>query len=61
MLSVSQNTKEPWLLVGEFNDISCATKKKGGVMVSMRMCTTFRGRINECNLLDLGFVEPKYT
>lgn len=53
MLSISQNTKEPWLLV--------ATKKKGGVMVSMRMCTTFRGRINECNLLDLGFVKPKYT
>ncbi|GAU31324.1 hypothetical protein TSUD_315340 [Trifolium subterraneum] len=51
----------PWMLAGDFNDITCAADKRGGAQVSSRRCKNFKDRINACHLLDLGFIDPKYT
>jgi hypothetical protein len=58
-LSVSMN--EPWLVAGDFNDISNIEEKKGGVVASMRKCNTFRERINMRSLIDIGAMGPKFT
>jgi exonuclease III len=51
---------EAWMLAGDFNDITCSSEKKGGVVASTRRCNTFVERINSCKLLDLGCVGTKF-
>jgi hypothetical protein len=59
--NLSVNIQEPWLLAGDFNDIACIEEKRGGVVASSRRCNIFRDRINNCKLIDIGAVGPKYT
>lgn len=50
-----------WLVVGDFNDISCQSEKKGVDPVSQRRSNLLLDRINDCQLMDLGVVGPKFT
>jgi hypothetical protein len=59
--SIAASMNAPWLLAGDFNDISSEDEKKGGAAVSLRKCNTFKKRIEDCNLMDLGSVGSKYT
>lgn len=48
------------MITGDFNDISSSLRKKGGAQVSIRRCKTFRERINNCKLIDINMIGPKF-
>lgn len=50
-----------WLLIRDFNEISYVTKKKRGVATPQIKFTTFKNKISECELQDLGASGPKFT
>lgn len=61
ILNLSSTISSDWLVVRDFNEIACPSEKKGGGAVDYARCELFTSWINECNLLDLGFVGSKFT
>ncbi|XP_072066256.1 uncharacterized protein [Arachis hypogaea] len=59
--SMAGNLNGEWLLVGDFNEIACPTKKKGGGRTNRRECELFKSWISNCCLIDLGYIGSKYT
>lgn len=51
----------PWCLMGDFNDLLSADEKRGGTEQPRYLIDGFNGVVNECGLIDLGFVGEKYT
>ncbi|KAF7803052.1 reverse transcriptase [Senna tora] len=51
----------PWLLMGDFNDYSNSSEKFGGRPPDLKRMENFNSFLNNCNLLDLGFVGPLFT
>jgi hypothetical protein len=49
------------MVIGDFNKILTAAEKMGGALVDMRKCLRFNRWIQDCGLLDLGSVGPKFT
>ncbi|KAL5751925.1 hypothetical protein ACOSQ2_022432 [Xanthoceras sorbifolium] len=49
----------PWVVLGDFNEISCSSEKRGGRAQFVK--TGFVEWINRNNLVDLGFTGQKYT
>ncbi|XP_016206969.1 uncharacterized protein LOC107647406 [Arachis ipaensis] len=47
-----------WLLVGDFNEIMCASEKKGGGRTDLHACAKFKKWIDDCCLIDLGYIGP---
>lgn len=48
-------------MVGDFNDIADPSERIGGKSCKFSRCNWFQDRVNECNLMDLGFSGPKFT
>lgn len=48
----------PWLVLGDFNDITNPTEKFGGHSPNKARMNTFNAAINTCNLL--GFIGPTF-
>lgn len=55
ILSIAQEMRNDWLVVGDFNEIANGSEKKGGSQVDFNRCDLFSNWINDCQLLDLGF------
>ena len=51
----------PWLVVGDFNEIACASEKEGGSSRQRRQMKLFTETLNWCGLRDMGFVGPRFT
>lgn len=51
----------PWLLMGDFNDISLPCEKFGGCSLNRMKMRTFNSFLDKANLLELGFIGPKFT
>ena len=51
----------PWLMLGDFNVVLCGEDKFGGNQVNLNRALEFKGCLDECNMIDLGFAGPKYT
>lgn len=51
----------PWLLIGDFNQVLGSHDKRGGARVCQARVRPFQTMINSCELVDLGFVGPRYT
>ena len=51
----------PWLMLGDFNEVLCGEDKFGGNQVNLNRALEFKGCLDECNMIDLGFAGPKYT
>lgn len=51
----------PWLILGDFNDISSASKKFGGLPPNRYKISCFNNFLHACNLVDLGFEGPRFT
>ena len=51
----------PWLVVGDFNEIACASEKEGGSSCQRRQMKLFTETLNWCGLRDMGFVGPRFT
>ena len=59
--SLNRNQNIHWLSVGDYNEITRQEEKMGGALRSFNQMQLFRDVIDECRLMDLGFVGPKYT
>jgi exonuclease III len=51
----------PWLCMGDFNEIVNLTEMKGGAKRARRQMTDFQEAMEDSHLCDLGFKGPKYT
>lgn len=51
----------PWIMIGDFNEISHHREKYGGRPASRIKMNCFNSFLNRARLLDLGFTGPKYT
>ncbi|RYR45945.1 hypothetical protein Ahy_A07g031714 [Arachis hypogaea] len=58
---IADNTTDAWMSIGDFNEIAEEGEKKGGAEIDQHTCRRFRERINNCKLVDLGYVGSKYT
>lgn len=45
----------------DFNSILSASERSGGAEVNLRACNAFRGCLEDCGLLDMGFAGPPFT
>lgn len=59
LYSLSRTINNPWLEAGDFNDILSQKYKWGGISYSRKII--FINCIDECQLLDLGFMGSRYT
>ncbi|GKU90595.1 hypothetical protein SLEP1_g4575 [Rubroshorea leprosula] len=51
----------PWLIIGDFNEKLSNTDKKGGNSISQAKARAFKNCLDTCNMMDLGFIGPKFT
>ena len=51
----------PWLCAGNFNEFTRQDEKIGGAPRNHNQMQLFRTTIDECGLMDLGFISPKFT
>lgn len=61
LFTVSNSLDSPWLVVGDFNQITDSHEKLGGKQPSLKSCSSFISNINKCSLNDFGFHGSKYT
>ncbi|XP_048498136.1 uncharacterized protein LOC125496658 [Beta vulgaris subsp. vulgaris] len=61
LMSFSQNVNRPWLVLGDFNAVTNKNEKLGGRNISYHRTNMFVNTMNNYNLLDIGYNEPKYT
>lgn len=51
----------PWICVGDFNEISKQSEKKGGRIRPHTQMQPFRDVLDECSFMDMGFVGSLFT
>lgn len=51
----------PWCIVGDFNDIMVADEKYGRCTHHRKFLHGFTDAINDCQLMDLGFIGNMFT
>ncbi|KAI9121245.1 hypothetical protein K1719_008278 [Acacia pycnantha] len=52
---------EPWMLVGDFNEIRSPTEQRGGGRINEVRCNKFNQWIEDCNLIDVEASGPFFT
>ncbi|KAI9128591.1 hypothetical protein K1719_000074 [Acacia pycnantha] len=52
---------EPWMLVGDFNEIRSPTEQRGGGRINEVRCNKFNQWIEDCNLIDMEASGPFFT
>lgn len=50
-----------WVIAGDFNEPLVEEDKFGGRAVSMNRSLQFKDCIDKCNMVDLGFLGPRFT
>ncbi|KAL8108518.1 hypothetical protein AgCh_024828 [Apium graveolens] len=58
---LATESKLPWCVIGDFNDMMFETEKRGGRRHPYNLLMEFTEVLNECGLHDLGFVGEKFT
>lgn len=58
---LSEHINLPWLLMGDFNEINKPQEKFGGRPPNRIKIETFNRLLHKADLIDLGFVDPRYT
>ena len=59
--NLAPNISLPWVLMGDFNDMTSNDEKLGGLLVNRSRISAFRNCIDNCGLIDLGFHGPCFT
>jgi hypothetical protein len=54
-------TPNPWLCVGDFNEIIDQSEKDGAALRKEGQMNQFREASEDCNVSDLDFIGSKYT
>ncbi|KAK4254647.1 hypothetical protein QN277_010000 [Acacia crassicarpa] len=57
----ASSVEDPWLVMGDFNDLLSQAEKEGGNPRSLRKIINFQSLLSDCNLPDLEFKGSKYT
>ena len=57
----AMNLNQPWLVLGDFNEILNQSEKLGGKPISRSRADLYATTMDNCNLVDLGFNGPKFT
>lgn len=58
---LSNDCNVPWVVLGDFNEITNSFEKKSGRLRSVYQMNDFRMTLEDCNLNDLGFVGRWFT
>ncbi|KAI9124952.1 hypothetical protein K1719_003568 [Acacia pycnantha] len=58
---IASEVVEPWMLVGDFNEIRTPLEQRGGGRVSEVRCRKFNDWIKACNLVDMDASGPFFT
>ncbi|KAI9075963.1 hypothetical protein K1719_042085 [Acacia pycnantha] len=53
--------EEPWILIGDFNEIKSPLEQKGGGRINEARCNKFNTWIQECRLIDIDANGPFFT
>lgn len=61
LIHVGEVMTLPWMVLGDFNQVLCASDKKGGRLVFPSQTMSFLYMVRTCGLVDLGFTRSKYT
>ncbi|QHO40548.1 Endonuclease/exonuclease/phosphatase family protein [Arachis hypogaea] len=59
-VSTSLAEEGEWLLVGDFNEIAMPNEKKGKRRIDSRGCKRFSNWIDNCALIDLGYIGSRF-
>lgn len=59
--SLQGRMDEPWLVLGDFNDILFHHEKEGGRPRTQRQLQAFSDAIMDCNLTDMGYEGDIFT
>lgn len=60
--SMADNTSEPWLVAGDFNDFASQNEKHSfSTNQDQARTRKFQARLNRCKLMDLGCSGPRLT
>ena len=51
----------PWMCIGDFNELLSQQDKLGGNPIIRSRASAFCSMLEACNLLDMGFVGPRFT
>lgn len=51
----------PWVIAGDFNKPLLNKDKYGGRVVSSSRSLEFKECLDSCNMIDLGFLGPRFT
>lgn len=57
----SDNLNHPWLVIGDFNEVTCQNEKFGGRRINYRKVNMYVNAMNYCKLIDLGYNGSKFT
>ncbi|GLT80975.1 hypothetical protein SLA2020_523840 [Shorea laevis] len=58
MASVIQG---PWMIIGDFNDVVDQSEKFGGNQIFQTRVRAYLDCMNNCNMVDLGFIGNRFT
>lgn len=58
---IADGRNDPWMCVGDYNEIASVAEKEGGRPKQQRMIDAFNGMIIDTNLVDVGFKGAPYT
>ncbi|GKU96985.1 hypothetical protein SLEP1_g10165 [Rubroshorea leprosula] len=57
----SQSINGPWVVIGDFNDVTAQNENFDGNLVPQYRICAYTDCMNSCDLLDIGFMGPKFT
>ena len=61
LCSLHNGYSDPWLVLGDFNEIVALDEKMGREDRSLTQLAAFREALSDCCLNDLGFQGPEFT
>ena len=61
MRNLKTQSQAPWLCAGDFNEVTKQSEKLGGRTRPHNQMQAFRDILEECGIMDLGFVGSKFT
>ncbi|GLU11862.1 hypothetical protein SLE2022_285820 [Rubroshorea leprosula] len=59
--TIAENISMPWMMIGDFNDVLDQSEKFGGNRICQARVQFYLECMNNCNMIDLGFVGNRFT
>ena len=61
IVQLARRVSLPWMVIGDFNEVLLASEKVGGAGVDHRRIYRFAKWVQDCQLIDMGSKDPKFT